>query len=585
MAKNNALKGARKRLTWLMIVILGMAALIEGFHLAGRNASFAPQLALDLQGGTSIILQPNLVNGSKLQDGTLEQAVAIIRQRVDATGVSEAQITTQGTGAAAVIVVSIPGKPDDNTLKLIEASALLEFRPVLAESAATNTAVGGSGSATASASPSPSVSSAPLATSGAKPTDASDMNWIDKSTQSKFDALSCRKSASSIVADFRSPGQVDDPKMPLVTCNKDGSIKFVLGPVELSGTDIADATAGTTTTSTGASTNEWAVNLSFKTEGASKFGKITQRLYPLTSPRNQFAVTLDGYVITAPQTNAVITNGSAQITGGFTATDSKALSNQLKYGSLPIGFTVQSQENISATLGSAQLANGLLAGAIGLLLVIIYSLFQYRGLASITIGSLAMAALITYLMICILSWRQGFRLSLSGVAGLIVAIGITADSFIVYFERVRDEIREGKPLSAAVQSGWKRAWRTILVSDGVSLLAAVTLYVLTVGNVRGFAFTLGLTTIIDLAVVVLFTHPVLEILATWKFFQSGHKFSGFDLKAASSGYIGRGQFKVADGVSDSRQKKVARESQRRQTIAERKAAAASGVDSNKEGGN
>ena len=583
MAKNNALKGARKRLTWLLILILGMAALIEGFHLAGRTASFEPQLALDLQGGTSIILQPNLVNGSKLQDGTLEQAVSIIRQRVDATGVSEAQITTQGTGDAAVIVVSIPGKPDDNTLKLIEASALLEFRPVLAESAATNTAVGGPSTATAS--PKPSASSAPLATSSAAPTNASDLNWIDKATQAKYDALSCRKTATSIVADFREPGQVDDATKPLVTCNRDGSVKFVLGPVELSGTDIADATAGTTSTSTGASTNEWAVNLSFKSEGASKFGKITQRLYPLTSPRNQFAVTLDGYVITAPQTNAVITNGSAQITGGFTSTDSKALSNQLKYGSLPIGFTVQSQENISATLGSAQLANGLLAGAIGLLLVIIYSLFQYRGLAVITIGSLAIAAVITYLMICILSWRQGFRLSLSGVAGLIVAIGITADSFIVYFERVRDEIREGKPLSAAVQAGWKRAWRTILVSDGVSLLAAVTLYVLTVGNVRGFAFTLGLTTIIDLAVVVLFTHPILEILATWKFFQSGGKFSGFDLKAASSGYIGRGQFKVAETVSESRQKKSSKESQRRQTIAERKALANNGSQSNKEGGN
>jgi len=230
------------------------------------------------------------------------------------------------------------------------------------------------------------------------------------------------------------------------------------------------------------------------------------------------------------------------------------------------------------------LANGLLAGAIGLLLVIIYSLFQYRGLAIVTIGSLAIAAVLTYLMICILSWRQGFRLSLSGVAGLIVAIGITADSFIVYFERVRDEIREGKPLSAAVQAGWKRAWRTILVSDGVSLLAAVTLFVLTVGNVRGFAFTLGLTTIIDLAVVVLFTHPILEILSTVKFFQRGGKMSGFDLKAASSGYIGRGQFRVSGSVPETRLKKSSKESQRRQTIAERKAAASSGVDASNEGG-
>jgi preprotein translocase subunit SecD len=216
--------------------------------------------------------------------------------------------------------------------------------------------------------------------------------------------------------------------------------------------------------------------------------------------------------------------------------------------------------------------------------VIIYSFFQYRGLAMVTIGSLAIAALITYLMICLLSWRMGYRLSLSGVAGLIVAIGITADSFIVYFERVRDEIREGKPLSAAVQSGWKRAWRTILVSDAVSLLAALTLYLLTVGNVRGFAFTLGLTTLIDLAVVVLFTHPILEFLATLKFFQSGHKFSGFDIKEmAKSGYTGRGQFRTALTVSEAKSKKVSREVQRRQTIAERKAASIN--DNKSEGSN
>jgi len=205
-------------------------------------------------------------------------------------------------------------------------------------------------------------------------------------------------------------------------------------------------------------------------------------------------------------------------------------------------------------------------------LVIIYSIFQYRGLAVVTIGSLIVAAVVVYLAISILSWRQGYRLSLAGVAGLIVAIGITADSFIVYFERVRDELRDGRTLAAAVEAGWKRAIRTILVSDGVSMLAAVTLWALTVGSVRGFAFTLGLTTLIDLAVVALFTHPMLQILAQNRFFSSGHKFSGFDATALGGGsYVGRGQFRVAEQVGAAKRGKVSKEANRRQTIAERKA--------------
>jgi preprotein translocase subunit SecD len=287
-------------------------------------------------------------------------------------------------------------------------------------------------------------------------------------------------------------------------------------------------------------------------------------------------VTIDGYIVTAPAIQAVITTGTAQITGGFTSESATSLANQLKYGSLPIGFQVQSQENISATLGTQQLQSGLIAGAIGMLLVLIYSLFQYRALASITIGSLAVAAGLTYLTITLLSWRMDYRLSLAGVAGLIVAIGITADSFIVYFERVRDELREGRPLSVAVSAGWKRAWRTILVSDVVSLLAAGTLYFLTVGNVRGFAFTLGLTTIIDLAVVTLFTVPVLALFANLKFFASGSKWSGFEISdAQGERYVGRGSFRKVDETIV-RNKKSSGEASKRQTIAERKAAIKNG---------
>ncbi len=562
MSESAVTKGARKRLTWLGVLIVALVAIIGLGAATNSGASFAPKLALDLQGGTQIILAPAVQAGTKVTEEQLSQAVAIIRQRVDASGVSEAQINTQGNNN---IVVSIPGAPDENTLKLIRSSAKLEFRPVLATSQGTSASASTAGTDSAStASPSASSKATPKASASASATPA--IPGVDAATQKFYDELDCSKP-------FRSAGQVDDPKLPIATCDTTGFSKFILGPVEVEGTDIADANAGTVTTSTGASTNTWAVNLKFTAAGSDKFAATTGRLFPLTAPQNQFAITLDGYVITAPTLQAVITGGSAQITGNFDKLSSKSLADQLKYGSLPIAFEVQSQENISATLGSEQLTSGLLAGAIGLLLVIIYSFIQYRGLAIVTVGSLVVAAIITYLMIALLSWRQGYHLSLSGVAGLIVAIGITADSFIVYFERVRDELRDGRPLGAAVETGWKRAIRTILVSDGVSLLAAVVLYALTVGNVRGFAYTLGLTTLIDLAVVMLFTHPMLELLAKTSFFSSGHPWSGFDSKAlGATSYVGRGAFRVSAAVPTVKAAKSSKEANTRQTLAERKAA-------------
>ena len=571
MSESAVTKGARKRLTWLGVLIIALVAIIGLGTATNAGASFAPKLALDLQGGTQIILAPVVQAGTKVTQEQLNQAVAIIRQRVDASGVSEAQINTQGNNN---IVVSIPGNPDENTLKLIRSSAKLEFRPVLETSQSTSASV-----STSTATPTPAatsgatLNSTPKATATAKATAAPSASatatpavpGVDAATQKFYDSLDCSKP-------FRSAGQIDDPKLPLATCDTSGYSKFVLGPVEVEGTDIADANAGTVTTSTGASTNTWAVNLNFTPAGTQKFADVTGRLFPKTAPQNQFAITLDGYVITAPTLQAVITGGNAQITGNFDKNSSKSLADQLKYGALPISFEVQSQENISATLGSEQLAMGLLAGGIGLLLVIIYSFFQYRALALVTVGSLVVAGILTYLLIAVLSWRQGYHLSLSGVAGLIVAIGITADSFIVYFERVRDELRDGRSLGAAVESGWKRAIRTILVSDGVSLLAAVVLYALTVGNVRGFAFTLGLTTLIDLAVVILFTHPMLELLAKVPFFSSGAKWSGFDAKALGLvTYAGRGSFRVAETVPAGKAAKASKEANKRQTLAERKA--------------
>ena len=566
MSDSSVNKRSRKRLTWLLLVFITFSGLIGAAKITNvEGATWVPELALDLQGGTQVILKPNIDGGKTASAEQMKQAVDIIRQRIDSTGVSEAQIVTQGDGAEAAIVVSIPGKPSDTTLELIKASAKLEFRPVLV------TGAGASALVTPPATdkdpkPTPTLpESAPIAPGQGEPTDNSSLEWVTAELQAEYEALDCS-------TQFREPGQVDDPKLPLVTCDRERTTKFILGPVELDGTDISKALSNPVTTSTGAATGSYAVDLTFTSAGTEEFGAVTTRLFPLEAPRNQFAVTIDGYTVTAPAIQAVITAGTAQITGDFTQASADALANQLKYGSLPIGFQVQSQENISATLGTQQLQSGLLAGAIGMLLVLIYSLFQYRALAVVTIGSLAVAAALTYLAIALLSWRMDYRLSLSGVAGLIVAIGITADSFIVYFERVRDELREGRPLSVAVSSGWKRAWRTILVSDIVSLLAAGTLYLLTVGNVRGFAFTLGLTTIIDLIVVVLFTVPVLTLLANTKFFSSGHPWSGFEISGSSGErYTGRGTFRTVDS-SIARNRKSSLESQKRQTIAERKAA-------------
>jgi preprotein translocase subunit SecD len=573
VARSTPVKKAIRSLTWLLVIIAGLAALngtATALNDSGRDgwwngASWVPELALDLQGGTQITLAAQLDNGESVSSQQLDQAVTIIRQRIDSAGVSESEITRQG---AQNIVVSIPGRPDNETLERIEASAKLTFRPVLYTEAVSAAAVGGEDDSTASPSatpytPNPDLNSTPTAS----PTNASDLNWITEQLADEYTNYQC--AADNDVTTAR-----DDE--PLVTCSTDGTAKFILGPVEVQGSDISDATNGLATDSQGNSTNTWAVNLEFDGQGTERFRDVTSRLVALQAPQNQFAVTLDNQVITAPSANAAITDGNAQITGSFTQDSSKTLADQLKFGALPISFSVQSNENITATLGQTQLVSGLIAGLIGLILVVIYSLIQYRALAFVTVLSLLIAALLTYLVIAILSWREGYRLSLAGVTGLIVAIGITADSFIVYFERIRDELRDGRILESSVESGWKRAIRTIIASDTVNFLAAITLFILAVGNVKGFALTLGITTVIDLIVVALFTHPMLQLIARTRFFGEGHPLSGLDPKALGAVYRGRAQFRTP-AVAGARKGAGGREAAKRQTIAERKAAESTGT--------
>ncbi len=305
-------------------------------------------------------------------------------------------------------------------------------------------------------------------------------------------------------------------------------MKYILGRAELVGTDVKGATAGIGVNAQGASTGEWQVNLEFTGKGADKFADVTTRVTTQQPPQNQLAIVLDAAVVSAPTIQEAITGGQAQITGQFAQAEAQGLANVLRYGALPLSFTPGSVDEISPTLGGDQLSAGLLAGALGLGLVVLYSLLYYRALGLVSIFSLVVAAILTYGAVVLLGWWIGFRLSLAGVAGLIVAIGITADSFIVYFERLRDEVREGRSLRVAVEAGWVRARRTILAADAVSLLAAIVLYILSVGGVRGFAFTLGLTTVIDVVVVFLFTKPLVTLLSRTQFFSSGHPMSGLD---------------------------------------------------------
>lgn len=603
MAQSPAVKRATRSLTTLLVIIVALVGVIA-LGVWRSDATWTPKLALDLQGGTQIILAPKLTDGQAVTGEQLNQAVEIIRQRVDASGVSEAEITTQGSQN---ISVSIPGKADDATLQRIEASAKLDFRPVLfmgvnnaqleqpaegdqataeggeaagAETPAEETPVDGAAEAPATdaaadgANPADSVDTTNVDPSPL-PKDAFDQAWVTEGLMQRFTDFSCTAEETLGLSDAPTD-------RPLITCDESGLYKYVLGPVEMGGETITDATAQIGATSSGASTGQWIVQITLDKAGTKTFGEISTRMYGKPEPQNMFAFVLDSKVISAPTMNGLILDGRPSISGNFTQESAQVLANQLKFGALPIGFTVQSQEDISATLGANQLQQGLLAGLIGLVLVVIYSLFQYRALGSLTIASLVIAGVLTYLMLTLLSWRQGYRLSLAGVAGVIVAVGITADSFIVYFERIRDALRDGFTLDRAVENGWKKAIRTVLASDGINFLAAAILFILAVGSVRGFAFTLGLTTLVDIAVVVLFTHPMMTLLSRTKFYSEGHKFSGLDPRQLGAVYRGRAQFRepvVASRGSNKKTLGSQREAAKRQTIAERKAAETAGKES------
>lgn len=557
-----------------LAVLYGLTALSQSGD-DPEKTPWKPALGLDLQGGTRITL-------SAEKDQTkenLDEARRIIDQRVNGSGVAEAAVTTQGNKN---IVVEVPGKTKDRGQleDSVKRQAQLRFRLVACSDGkpaacaqgtglpGSDGAMGGlgrapldlsgavdddpsttptadptpSGSATPSGGATPSGSATPGTEEGAekKAFTAEDaINWSrqpDQASIAEFAKYTCDAKGQLLNAEDGKPAEVeDDPNKPLVACSqpeKDRpSGKYLLSRSVIEGTELDDASAGTPQNGVG-----WQVNIEMGNDkkkanpkgsaGAATDFETVSRAFQGTE--EQFAIVLDGVVISDPRMTAVITDGRSSITGDFTEQEALDLANSLKFGALPIKFDDKqtSVEEIGPSLAGNQLSAGLTAGAIGLALVMLYCLFYYRGLGLVVVSSLFVAAAITYAMVLLLSETAGFTLTLPGIAGLIIAVGITADSFVIFFERIRDEMREGKSMRVAVETGWARARVTRVAANTVQILSALVLYIFATGAVKGFGFALGLTTLIDLAVLFWFTKPMVSWLAQFHAFNSGHKLSG-----------------------------------------------------------
>ena len=479
------------------------------------------RLGLDLQGGTQVILVPQpVVEGTEITEEQLAQTVEIIRARVDGLGVAEAEVTTQGSGNSAAIVVSVPGLGQDRVVELVQRTALLNFRPVWNVLSPFSIDPADAEAAEGDAAESADESASDGAAQSAEIVQAPDYS---PEFQAEVDALDCIDPVNL------AGGTPDNPTEWLGACDQSGGQKYVMEPAFIEGVSVTDANAQLTQQGIG-----WVVTLEFDSEGAGALAEASTELSALpecgsgATPCNAFAIVLDGVVVSAPRFNEPILGGQAQIEGDFNAEEARDLANVLKYGALPVTLDVVDITSVSATVGGDQLRAGIIAGLIGLTLVSIYLLLYYRVLGLVAVASLAVAGGLLYLFVVIFSKTIGLTLTLAGVAGAIVAVGITADSFIVYFERMRDELRDGRSLRQACDSGWVRARRTLLAADFVTLLAAVVLYFLSIGSVRGFAFILGLTTVIDLIIAFWFTHPVVVLMGRRKFMQGGSKWSGLD---------------------------------------------------------
>ncbi|RKT53915.1 protein translocase subunit SecD [Saccharothrix australiensis] len=559
---------------YLGAFVLIVVALYSLVFFTG-NGKATPKLGIDLQGGTRVTLTARAPDGQTPTDQALDQARDLIETRVNGLGVSGAEVVRDGTN----LVITVPGA-DSEGAKRLGQTAKLNFRKVVGSpqpnaqpAPPSSSAPATSGSAAPTTTPSapagsenataptttaqgrpapalegqpetstPPASTPPATTTSAKPeVDCRKVfrgEYSEKPEDAIAESRACRQDPSLTTLDAQTVAQAlgaftcptkdpllgnDDPSLPLLTCDQKNEFKYVLAPVNppkdgsvkdddfslysrLSGEDIKDAVSGTDPQGAG-----FIVNLTFEGDGGDKWGKFTS-----ANVSQQVAVVLDSQVVSAPNINEPILGGSTQISGKFTQKDAEGLANVLKYGSLPLSFEASEAETVSATLGLSSLQAGLIAGGIGLALVFLYCLLYYRLLGMLTILSLVLSGVVVYAVLVLLGRWIGFTLDLAGIAGFIVSIGITADSFVVFFERLKDEVREGRTFRSAVPRAWVRSRRTILSADAVSFLASAILWIIAVGQVKGFAFTLGMSTVLDLVVVFLVTHPLVAMVSKSK---------------------------------------------------------------------
>ncbi|QBJ98317.1 protein translocase subunit SecD [Rhodococcus sp. ABRD24] len=503
------------------------------------DKSPTPELGIDLQGGTRVTLTARTPDGSTPSQESLRQAQQIIETRVNGLGVSGSEVVIDGDN----LVITVPGD-DSAQARSLGQTARLYIRPVIGSQAAaapgaaqapveapsTQAPVPSEPAATPQVqerpfpaqdpsepslvpSPTPTPEPAAPAPSGepapGSPEAAAAEIAKAKATRQSEDPAVQQQAMATLDCSAPDPLQGnDDPALPLVACSTDGTTVYLLAPTIIDGQEISDASSGFNSQQ-----SRHEVSLSFKSSGSSTWAQFTS-----SNIGKQAAFTLDSQVVSAPVVQGATPVGSStSITGQFTQTQAQELANTLKYGSLPLSFQASEAETVSATLGLASLEAGLIAGAVGLVLVLIYCLVYYRMLGVLTALSLVLSGIMVYAVMVLLGRYIGFTLDLAGIAGLIIGIGMTADSFVLFFERIKDEIREGRSFRSAVPRGWARARRTILTGNAVSFIAAAVLYVLAVGQVRGFAFTLGLSTILNVVVVFLVTWPLVYMASKSRF--------------------------------------------------------------------
>ena len=486
----------------LVVSLVGIVLLASGAFGANLVAGNNPSLGLDLQGGASVTMTPV----GEVDPAALSVAVDIIRQRVDSLGVAEPEIIRQGN----TVVVNLPGvKDQQQALDTIGRTGAVEMRPVLkvAENPENTTTTTVAGATTTTVKGASSTTVKPASTTLPPP------------------AGGIGSSRTAAVTTTTVPAEAVNPitglpeGQTILPGRKDGLI-YLLGPAEATGEVFSNDSSAQV------DAGAWVVVAKLRSgaAGADVWNALSTKCFAggADCPTKAIAIILDGEVISAPTVQTpTFDNGSVQISGSFSETEAKDLARVLQFGAVPVKFDTPTVQTVSASLGEDSLRAAVLSGLLGLLLVLLFLLFYYRLLAIVVVGGLGVSGLLLWSVISWLSKTNGLALTLSGAAGIIVSVGVTVDSYVVFFEKLKDDVQQGRTLRNSAARGFDRAWRTILVADTVSLIGAVVLWQLTVGSVRGFAFFLGLSTLSDMVVSYFFARPAVLLLAKTKLFNRG----------------------------------------------------------------